>query len=311
MTTPWSWSQKEGKSRRWRRRRRRMMIGQAGATSWVTQTETRVKWESEEEEEARRGNPDMYVICIHPAFSSHSFSFLFLSSTFTISFPFLPFPSLFPSSSASSPHVMKRHSLVYLRGVWHLEAPTHLHLQYFSCLAVRDAFVTGEILLPLTSIFFHLLRRRHNCMVGRQISNRHTRWEMEQLMTHRQSHSTRIFFVSHHVITHLKHIGLEWISVPSICCSEARSFGSMLVALGYIYPLQDHKRLVIKPDASLYRFQVYTQDFKKPKSQAWFHFWPHGVMFSEEVLVSVCIRQSLFFFGLNCLLDYWFVFWLF
>ncbi|MED6289764.1 hypothetical protein CHARACLAT_006350, partial [Characodon lateralis] len=36
---------------------------------------------------------------------------------------------------------------------------------------------------------------------------------------------------------------------------EARSFGSMLVALGYIYPLQDHKRLVIKPDASLYRFQ--------------------------------------------------------
>uniref|UniRef100_A0A3Q1F1L5 Regulator of G protein signaling 9b n=1 Tax=Acanthochromis polyacanthus TaxID=80966 RepID=A0A3Q1F1L5_9TELE len=37
---------------------------------------------------------------------------------------------------------------------------------------------------------------------------------------------------------------------------EARSFGSMLVALGYIYPLQDHKRLLIKPDASLYRFQT-------------------------------------------------------
>uniref|UniRef100_A0A8C6W0V0 Regulator of G protein signaling 9b n=1 Tax=Nothobranchius furzeri TaxID=105023 RepID=A0A8C6W0V0_NOTFU len=37
---------------------------------------------------------------------------------------------------------------------------------------------------------------------------------------------------------------------------EARSFGSMLVALGYIYPLQDHKRLVIKPDTSLYRFQT-------------------------------------------------------
>uniref|UniRef100_A0A8C4ISN0 Regulator of G-protein signaling 9 n=1 Tax=Dicentrarchus labrax TaxID=13489 RepID=A0A8C4ISN0_DICLA len=37
---------------------------------------------------------------------------------------------------------------------------------------------------------------------------------------------------------------------------EARNFGSMLVALGYIYPLQDHKRLVIKPDASLYRFQT-------------------------------------------------------
>ncbi|XP_029312850.1 regulator of G-protein signaling 9-like isoform X2 [Cottoperca gobio] len=37
---------------------------------------------------------------------------------------------------------------------------------------------------------------------------------------------------------------------------EARTFGSMLVALGYIYPLQDHKRLVIKPDVSLYRFQT-------------------------------------------------------
>uniref|UniRef100_A0A8C3AZT2 Regulator of G protein signaling 9b n=1 Tax=Cyclopterus lumpus TaxID=8103 RepID=A0A8C3AZT2_CYCLU len=33
---------------------------------------------------------------------------------------------------------------------------------------------------------------------------------------------------------------------------EARNFVSMLVALGYIYPLQDHRRLVIKPDASLY-----------------------------------------------------------
>uniref|UniRef100_A0A3Q3FEK2 Regulator of G protein signaling 9b n=1 Tax=Kryptolebias marmoratus TaxID=37003 RepID=A0A3Q3FEK2_KRYMA len=36
----------------------------------------------------------------------------------------------------------------------------------------------------------------------------------------------------------------------------AKNFGSVLVALGYIYPLQDHKRLVIKADASLYRFQT-------------------------------------------------------
>ncbi|XP_061666345.1 regulator of G-protein signaling 9-like isoform X3 [Syngnathoides biaculeatus] len=37
---------------------------------------------------------------------------------------------------------------------------------------------------------------------------------------------------------------------------EARSLGSMLVALGFVYPLQDHKRLLLKPDASLYRFQT-------------------------------------------------------
>uniref|UniRef100_A0A3Q0RVR1 Regulator of G-protein signaling 9 n=1 Tax=Amphilophus citrinellus TaxID=61819 RepID=A0A3Q0RVR1_AMPCI len=53
----------------------------------------------------------------------------------------------------------------------------------------------------------------------------------------------RAFFIANHL---------------SVCLfsSEARSFGSMLVALGYIYPIQDHKRLVVKPDASLYRFQT-------------------------------------------------------
>lgn len=38
--------------------------------------------------------------------------------------------------------------------------------------------------------------------------------------------------------------------------AEAQALGTMMVAFGYIYPLQDHKRLVIKSDASLYRFQV-------------------------------------------------------
>uniref|UniRef100_A0A3Q3GZI6 Regulator of G protein signaling 9b n=1 Tax=Labrus bergylta TaxID=56723 RepID=A0A3Q3GZI6_9LABR len=41
-----------------------------------------------------------------------------------------------------------------------------------------------------------------------------------------------------------------------IDAQEAKNLGTMLVALGYIYPIQDHKRLVIKPDASLYRFQT-------------------------------------------------------
>ncbi|XP_068160821.1 regulator of G-protein signaling 9-like [Antennarius striatus] len=50
---------------------------------------------------------------------------------------------------------------------------------------------------------------------------------------------------------------ISWLTERfQIDCQEARNFGSMLVALGYIYPLQDHKRLVIKPDQSLYRFQT-------------------------------------------------------
>lgn len=40
------------------------------------------------------------------------------------------------------------------------------------------------------------------------------------------------------------------------CVSEAEAFGTMLVAYGYIYPLQNHRKLVMCNDASLYRFQV-------------------------------------------------------
>lgn len=55
--------------------------------------------------------------------------------------------------------------------------------------------------------------------------------------------------------------GLIHSTMVLLFCPEARTFGSMLVALGYIYPLQDHRRIVIKDDASLYRFQVsYNKD---------------------------------------------------
>ncbi|XP_017347682.1 regulator of G-protein signaling 9a [Ictalurus punctatus] len=50
---------------------------------------------------------------------------------------------------------------------------------------------------------------------------------------------------------------LEWIaSHMKIDNQEARTIGTMLVAFGFIYPLQDHKRLILKPDGSLYRFQT-------------------------------------------------------
>ncbi|XP_051744111.1 regulator of G-protein signaling 9a isoform X2 [Ctenopharyngodon idella] len=50
---------------------------------------------------------------------------------------------------------------------------------------------------------------------------------------------------------------VAWISKHmNMDNDEAQAFGTMLVAFGYIYPLQDHKKLVLKPDGSLYRFQT-------------------------------------------------------
>uniref|UniRef100_A0A8C2GNY3 Regulator of G-protein signaling 9 n=1 Tax=Cyprinus carpio TaxID=7962 RepID=A0A8C2GNY3_CYPCA len=50
---------------------------------------------------------------------------------------------------------------------------------------------------------------------------------------------------------------VAWIANRfKIDATEARAMGTMMVAFGYIYPLQDHKRLMLKPDTSLYRFQV-------------------------------------------------------
>ncbi|XP_033933743.1 regulator of G-protein signaling 9-like, partial [Pseudochaenichthys georgianus] len=37
---------------------------------------------------------------------------------------------------------------------------------------------------------------------------------------------------------------------------ESEAFGTMLVAYGYIYPLQNHRKLVMCNDSSLYRFQT-------------------------------------------------------
>ncbi|XP_030645776.1 regulator of G-protein signaling 9a isoform X2 [Chanos chanos] len=50
---------------------------------------------------------------------------------------------------------------------------------------------------------------------------------------------------------------LAWIANHmKVDTQEAQVIGTMLVAYGYIYPLQDHKKLVLKPDGSLYRFQT-------------------------------------------------------
>ncbi|KFO18100.1 Regulator of G-protein signaling 9 [Fukomys damarensis] len=50
---------------------------------------------------------------------------------------------------------------------------------------------------------------------------------------------------------------LQWI-VQRLWISslEAQNLGNFIVKYGYIYPLQDPKNLVLKPDSSLYRFQT-------------------------------------------------------
>uniref|UniRef100_A0A672STT5 Regulator of G-protein signaling 9-like n=1 Tax=Sinocyclocheilus grahami TaxID=75366 RepID=A0A672STT5_SINGR len=49
---------------------------------------------------------------------------------------------------------------------------------------------------------------------------------------------------------------VAWITKNMNIDNDGNSFGTMLVAFGYIYPLQDHKKLVLRPDGSLNRFQT-------------------------------------------------------
>uniref|UniRef100_A0A3P9MFW4 Regulator of G protein signaling 9a n=1 Tax=Oryzias latipes TaxID=8090 RepID=A0A3P9MFW4_ORYLA len=50
---------------------------------------------------------------------------------------------------------------------------------------------------------------------------------------------------------------ITWITNKmKVTQEEAGVFGTMLVAYGYVYPLQNHKKLVMCNDGSLYRFQV-------------------------------------------------------
>ncbi|XP_060146365.1 regulator of G-protein signaling 9 isoform X2 [Globicephala melas] len=50
---------------------------------------------------------------------------------------------------------------------------------------------------------------------------------------------------------------LQWITQRLWVSSlEAQNLGNFIVKYGYIYPLQDPKNLVLKPDNSLYRFQT-------------------------------------------------------
>ncbi|RXN04662.1 regulator of G- signaling 9-like protein [Labeo rohita] len=72
---------------------------------------------------------------------------------------------------------------------------------------------------------------------------------------------------------------VAWIANRfKIDATEARAMGTLMVAFGYIYPLQDHKRLILKPDTSLYRFQEQYNNLYKWMN----HKWDFIVMQAKE-----------------------------
>ncbi|XP_045571799.1 regulator of G-protein signaling 9 isoform X3 [Salmo salar] len=72
---------------------------------------------------------------------------------------------------------------------------------------------------------------------------------------------------------------LAWIVTKmKVTTEEAQAFGTMLVAYGYIYPLQNHRKLVLVPDSTLYRFQT-------P------YFWPVQKFPAEDIDYAIYLAR--------------------
>ncbi|MGH0152567.1 UNVERIFIED_CONTAM: hypothetical protein FKN15_022584 [Acipenser sinensis] len=73
---------------------------------------------------------------------------------------------------------------------------------------------------------------------------------------------------------------LEWIiNRLQILDEEARNIGNLVVQYGYIYPLQEPKNLILRPDGSLYRFQT-------P------YFWPTQQWPAEETDYAIYLAKK-------------------
>ncbi|KAK1163780.1 regulator of G-protein signaling 9-like isoform X1 [Acipenser oxyrinchus oxyrinchus] len=73
---------------------------------------------------------------------------------------------------------------------------------------------------------------------------------------------------------------LEWIiNRLQILDEEAQNIGNLVVQYGYIYPLQEPKNLILRPDGSLYRFQT-------P------YFWPTQQWPAEETDYAIYLAKK-------------------
>lgn len=90
---------------------------------------------------------------------------------------------------------------------------------------------------------------------------------------------------------------LQWI-IQRLWISnlEAQNLGNFIVKYGYIYPLQDPKNLVLKPDSSLYRFQE-NYDFLNKKIN---YKWDFVIMQAKEQYRTGKERNKADRYALDC-----------
>ncbi|EGW09280.1 Regulator of G-protein signaling 9, partial [Cricetulus griseus] len=84
-------------------------------------------------------------------------------------------------------------------------------------------------------------------------------------------------------------------SVPH-AMTEAQNLGNFIVKYGYIYPLQDPKNLILKPDSSLYRFQE-NYDFLNKKIN---YKWDFVIMQAKEQYRTGKERNKADRYALDC-----------